>query len=104
MAASGGAERFTQFLADELIPTIERTYPTSGHRTLIGHSYAGLFTIHTLIHHPDLFRNYVAIDPSLDWDDQASSARPPLPSPMRTIRARAFTCPSRTKSCGSVTR
>ena len=71
VVASGGAERFTRFIADELIPTIDRTYPTSGHRTLIGHSYAGLFTIHTLIHHPDLFRNYVAIDPSLDWDDQA---------------------------------
>ena len=68
---SGGAEAFTRFLADELLPAIDRTYPTSGHRTLIGHSYGGLFTIHTLIRHPDLFRNYVAIDPSLDWDDQA---------------------------------
>lgn len=69
--ASGGAEAFTRFLAEELIPTIDRAYPTSGHRTLIGHSYAGLFTIHTLVRHRDLFRNYVAIDPSLDWDDQA---------------------------------
>lgn len=69
--ASGGADRFTRFLADELMPAIDQMYPTSSHRTLIGHSYAGLFAIHTLVHHRDLFRNYIAIDPSLDWDHQA---------------------------------
>ncbi len=40
------------------------------YRTLIGHSYAGLFTINMLINHKHLFQNYIAIDPSLDWDDQ----------------------------------
>lgn len=70
VAVSGGAERFTRFLAEELIPYIDRAYPTAPHRTLIGHSYGGLFTINTLIHHRDLFTNYIAIDPSLDWDDQ----------------------------------
>lgn len=70
IAASGGAEQFTRFLAEELIPYIDSRYPTAPHRALIGHSYAGLFTIHTLIHHRDLFTNYIAIDPSLDWDNQ----------------------------------
>lgn len=70
VTASGGAETFTRFIAEELIPHIDSKYPTSSHRTLIGHSYAGLFTINTLIHHRDLFTNYIAIDPSLDWDDQ----------------------------------
>jgi len=37
---------------------------------LIGHSYAGLFTINTLINHKHLFSNYIAIDPSIEWDDQ----------------------------------
>ena len=68
--ASGGADTFTRFLAEELIPYIDRTYPTSSHRVLIGHSYGGLFTINTLLHHQDLFTNYIAIDPSLDWDNQ----------------------------------
>lgn len=69
--ASGGAERFTQFLEEELMPHIDQAYPTSPHRTLIGHSYAGLFAIRTMIHRRDLFTNYIAIDPSLDWDQQA---------------------------------
>jgi predicted alpha/beta superfamily hydrolase len=70
VAESGGAERFTQFISDELIPYVESKYPVSSYRTLIGHSYAGLFTINTLIHHKELFKNYIAIDPSLSWDDQ----------------------------------
>jgi len=70
-AESGGAEYFTQFIEMELMKHIDNTYPTSPYRTLIGHSYAGLFTINTLINHPALFENYIAIDPSLDWDNQS---------------------------------
>jgi len=67
---TGGAEKFTQFIENELIPYIDSKYATTTYRTLIGHSYAGLFTINTLINHPYLFENYLAIDPSLDWDNQ----------------------------------
>ena len=68
--ATGGAENFTQFMENELIPFIDSKYPCSPYRTLIGHSYAGLFTINTLINHSPLFQNYISIDPSLDWDHQ----------------------------------
>jgi predicted alpha/beta superfamily hydrolase len=67
---TGGAETFTKFIEEELIPYIDRKYPTMPYRTLIGHSYAGLFTLNTLINHGHLFENYLAIDPSLDWDNQ----------------------------------
>jgi predicted alpha/beta superfamily hydrolase len=67
---TGGAENFTAFIEKELIPYVEKNYPVTGYRTLIGHSYAGLFTISALINHTDLFENYLAIDPSLDWDNQ----------------------------------
>ncbi|MCA0132874.1 alpha/beta hydrolase-fold protein [Winogradskyella alexanderae] len=67
---NGEAENFVNFMANELIPYIEKNYSVSSFRTLIGHSYGGLFTVYTLIHHPELFANYVAIDPSLDWDKQ----------------------------------
>ncbi len=67
---TGGAENFTLFIEKELIPHIEANYPATSYRTLIGHSYAGLFTINMLINHPWIFDNYLAIDPSLDWDDQ----------------------------------
>ena len=67
---TGGATKFTQFIENELIPHIDNTYPTTPYRTIIGHSYAGLFTINTLLNHNYLFNNYIAIDPSLDWDNQ----------------------------------
>ncbi|MFL5788159.1 MAG: alpha/beta hydrolase-fold protein [Flavisolibacter sp.] len=67
---SGGGERFTDFLEKELIPHIDSLYPTAPNRTLIGHSFGGLMVVNTLIHHPDLFNSYLAIDPSLWWDKQ----------------------------------
>ncbi|SMD45510.1 hypothetical protein SAMN00777080_4164 [Aquiflexum balticum DSM 16537] len=67
---NGEADNFRKFIETELIPFIENKYPVTDYRTLIGHSYGGLFTISTLINQPDLFANYLAIDPSLDWDDQ----------------------------------
>ncbi len=67
---NGEAANFSNFVETELIPFIENKYPVTNFRTLIGHSYGGLFTIYTLINHPQLFSNYIAIDPSLDWDNQ----------------------------------
>lgn len=68
---SGKSDQFALFIKQELIPHIDANYNTMNYRTLIGHSYGGLFTIYTMLNHPDLFKNYVAIDPSLDWGDQA---------------------------------
>jgi predicted alpha/beta superfamily hydrolase len=67
---NGEADNFRKFIQEELIPFIESKYPVTNYRTLIGHSYGGLFVISTLIHQPNLFANYLAIDPSLDWDNQ----------------------------------
>jgi len=67
---SGGAENFTGFIGKELMPYIETHYPVAPYRALIGHSFGGLFVINTLIHHTDMFNAYIAIDPSLWWDDQ----------------------------------
>jgi pimeloyl-ACP methyl ester carboxylesterase len=35
------------------------------------HSLGGLFAIHTLLTRPDLFNAYMAIDPSLQWNNEA---------------------------------
>jgi predicted alpha/beta superfamily hydrolase len=67
---NGEADNFRKFIETELIPFVENKYPVTDYRTFIGHSYGGLFVISTLLHQPDLFANYLAIDPSLDWDDQ----------------------------------
>ncbi|WP_047546178.1 alpha/beta hydrolase-fold protein [Psychroserpens sp. Hel_I_66] len=67
---SGGGERFTNFMVEELIPYIDNTYPTASHKTFVGHSFGGLLVVNTLINHPEVFNNYIAIDPSLWWDDE----------------------------------
>ena len=67
---NGEAANFSKFIETELIPFVENKYPVTNFRSLIGHSYGGLFTIYTLINHSHLFSNYLAIDPSLDWDSQ----------------------------------
>ena len=69
--ASGGGNKFLDFMEDELIPHIEKTYPATSYRTFVGHSFGGLSVINALISRQHLFNNYVAIDPSLWWDDQA---------------------------------
>ena len=52
------------------MPYIETHYPVAPYRTLIGHSFGGLFVVNALINHTDMFNAYIAIDPSLWWDNQ----------------------------------
>jgi predicted alpha/beta superfamily hydrolase len=67
---NGEAINFLKFIEEELIPYVESQYRVTNYKTLIGHSYGGLFTVYTLLNRPNLFSNYIAIDPSLDWDNQ----------------------------------
>jgi predicted alpha/beta superfamily hydrolase len=70
LRTTGGAENFTRFIEKELIPYVDSRYSTAPHRVLIGHSFGGLFAINTLINHPHIFDSYLAIDPSMWWDDR----------------------------------
>ncbi|MDP4151417.1 MAG: alpha/beta hydrolase-fold protein [Bacteroidota bacterium] len=67
---SGGGEAFMAFMEKELIPHIDSTCPASPYRLLVGHSLGGLMVVDALINHRELFSAYLAIDPSLWWDDQ----------------------------------
>ena len=67
---NGEADNFIEFIEAELIPYVENKYPVTSYRTLIGHSYGGLFAIYSLINHSHLFANCLAMDPGLDWDNQ----------------------------------
>lgn len=67
-ATSGGADKFLLFLKDELIPHVNRTYPSDKVNTIFGHSFGGVFVTYALITEPQLFRSYVAADPSYWWD------------------------------------
>jgi predicted alpha/beta superfamily hydrolase len=67
---SGQADRFLDFLERELIPLVDDRYRTHPYRILSGWSLGGLFTVHTVLSRPGLFSAYLAVSPSLWWDEQ----------------------------------
>ena len=67
---AGGADNMLAFIKNELIPHIDGKFRTHPYKLLIGHSFGGLFALHTFIHQPKLFNAYIAISPSLWWDEQ----------------------------------
>ncbi|WP_445359615.1 alpha/beta hydrolase-fold protein [Microbulbifer sp. ANSA005] len=70
LSNTGGADQFLEFLREELIPEINAEYPTSGYQILAGYSFTGLPVIHSLYSSPEDFNAYIAIDPSMWWDEQ----------------------------------
>lgn len=74
---SGGADRFLDFLGNEVIGFIDGNFRTAPHRTLIGHSLGGLLVMNALADRPELFQAAIAISPAVTNDDVGS---PGLPS------------------------
>lgn len=64
---AGGANNFLDFLEKELIPFVDKKYPTADFRILTGHSFGGLFVMHSLSTRPQLFNAHFAFSPSLQW-------------------------------------
>jgi predicted alpha/beta superfamily hydrolase len=67
---SGGNEAFFQFLQFELVPYIEKKYKVDPYRIFAGHSFGGITTINCMFTRPDMFNAYIAISPSLWWDNK----------------------------------
>jgi len=65
----GGSAAFRGFLRDELRPAISARYRVNGETAVVGESLAGLFVVETLLLEPQLFDTYIALDPSLWWND-----------------------------------
>ncbi len=72
---SGGADNFLKFFETELIPEIEKQYRVQPYRILAGHSLGGLFAIHAMITKPGLFNSYIAVSPSLQWENNEALKR-----------------------------
>jgi hypothetical protein len=70
LASSGGGPAFLDFIRTELIPYIDAGYRTMPYRVLVGHSFGGITTLDALNTMPEVFNAFVAIDPSLWWDDR----------------------------------
>lgn len=65
----GGSAAFRAFIRDELMPEIARRYRTTDETAIVGESLAGLFVVETMLLEPRMFDTYIAIDPSLWWND-----------------------------------
>jgi len=66
----GGSAAFRTFITNELIPVIHARYRVSDDEAIIGESLAGLFVVETLFLRPQTFDTYIALDPSLWWNNQ----------------------------------
>lgn len=66
----GGADKFINFLNDELKPEIAKQFPVnSQQQSLYGHSFGGLLVLYHFFQKPNAFQRYFAASPSL-WFDQ----------------------------------
>lgn len=68
----GGSATFRRHLIEEVKPLIAQHFET-GREVIMGESLAGLFVVETLLRQPDAFDDYIAISPSLWWDDRRLS-------------------------------
>jgi len=71
LQSSGGGGNFLRFVREEVMPFVESKYRTAPFRILAGHSVGGLTAIHALSAHPDMFNAFLAVSPSLWWDNGA---------------------------------
>ncbi len=68
---SGGADKFLGFIESELIPFVESKFRIlKNDKTIVGHSYGGLFCFYTLFTQPSIFNKYVIISPAVLWDNE----------------------------------
>jgi predicted alpha/beta superfamily hydrolase len=69
---SGGYQALISFIQNRVKPDIEKRFAIDRKRqTLVGHSLGGLFTLRTLMNHPEWFQTYLALSPSIWWHDAA---------------------------------
>lgn len=68
----GGADVFLSLIQSRIVPLVQARAPVNATQAYLwGHSYGGLFTLHTLFTQPDAFARYIVGDPSAWWNDGA---------------------------------
>lgn len=67
---SGGADKFLDFIEQELMPYIDKKYRTNDFNILSGHSLGGLLSVYALQTRSHLFQAYFAFSPSLWWHNE----------------------------------
>ena len=66
-ANAGGAEKWTAFLRDELMPSVRARYRVSPFIVIAGFSAPGLLALHAFAHAPEAFQGAVAVSPAVWW-------------------------------------
>ncbi|HDS1736783.1 MULTISPECIES: alpha/beta hydrolase-fold protein [Pseudomonas] len=67
----GGQDLFLDFIEQRLMPKVNARFKVDqDQRSLVGHSFGGMFAVYTLFTRPALFQHVVAISPSLWWRDR----------------------------------
>ena len=66
---SGGGDKFLDFIEQEVLPLVDKTYRTESYRVFAGHSLGGLTVVYTMTTRPHLFGGYIAASPVLHWDN-----------------------------------
>lgn len=87
---SGHASDFIDFIKSEVLPFVDKTYRTTSKRTLIGHSFGGVLASWIMIHHPQIFQNYLIISPILILQNYAMFTE--ISHISKTLAARIYLC------------
>ena len=67
----GGADGFLRFLQAEVKPFVASRFDVAAENsTIFGSSLGGLFVTYALLSAPESFDNFIAVSPSLWWDDE----------------------------------
>ncbi len=77
LPTAGGSQKFRAFLESELLPYVQKQFRVTDESVLMGESAAGLFVVETFLQQPTLFQGYVAISPSLWWNNQSLATTAP---------------------------
>ena len=66
---SGHAKEYTAFLADQVIPFLQKNYRVDAkNKIFVGHSFGGLLGSYILVNRPEVFDHYIIGSPSLWYD------------------------------------
>lgn len=65
-----GSNKFLQFISEELIPYVNLNYKAAPYKSIFGHSLGGLTVIDILTNSPNTFDSYIAVDPSMWYQNE----------------------------------
>jgi predicted alpha/beta superfamily hydrolase len=67
----GGQDLFLDFIEKRLMPKVNARFKVDqDQRSLVGHSFGGMFGVYALFTRPQRFQHVIAISPSLWWRDR----------------------------------